>query len=188
MSNDPVPLQALSDEDLVQVIREARLCGPPADAEAKFQELVRRFQPIFAKWLRQRFPGLHHADVEDVLSTVWMTLWTRGLARFDPEKGTVRRFLTRIVENQAMDSLRAQRRDSSRLEELRPSASVSDSPFFSGIDFADQLAVLSPSDRELLLSHYVHGHTLRQIADRLGVSITTIHRRLQQLHKKINKT
>ena len=188
---------SVSDEDLVQ-----QLIGGSEEALAGIYD--RYAQAVFAVALRTSRDGSIAAEV---VQDTFLALWNRA-EQFDPERGSLPAWLTRIARNRAIDRLRANARhdrssafssfdgndadDGSTVEWLmasgevigaaspdaEPETAMFDKETRAAID--DALSVLPPLERCVILLAYHAGLSHSEIASRLGWPLGTVKTRTRR--------
>jgi RNA polymerase sigma-70 factor (ECF subfamily) len=122
---------------------------------------------------------------QDVTQEAFVHLWTRA-GMFDSRRGTPLAWLLTMTRNLALDELRRQRRGSERLDryareaglhELETADPLLDQGWQSE-RVLDALAELSSVQRNTVELVYLHGCTLAEAAERLGVAVGTVKSRL----------
>lgn len=175
-----------TDAELVTRLR----AGEPA----ALAELYDRYaDPLLA--LGYRMLG-DRAEAEDVLLEAFEQAW-REVDRFDPERGSVRVWLSIMVRSRSLDRIRASRRreratadaarsgvegvmtsasagpaDSSELDELRSHVMAA-------------LSALPAAQRETIELAYYGGLSQSEIATRLGVPLGTVKTRMRDGLQKL---
>lgn len=137
---------------------------------------------------------------EDVTHDVFLAVW-QNASSFDPAKGSVPGWLTRITRNRAIDMLRRSRGKSMvRLPDSETAGSDPLERFFvdRDPDPADQVVVndermrvrnalqsLKTGDRQVLEFAYFGGMTQRQIADHFGRPLGTVKSQIRVAMKRL---
>ena len=107
-------------------------------------------------------------DVEDLVSAVFMKI-VQKLDSYDPAKASVSTWVYTITRNTVTDHFRA-RRALVALEDYM----VDEAPMELGYDaldsLADALLALKERERDLIVLHYYTGHTLKEVAEMMGMS------------------
>ena len=111
---------------------------------------------------------------EDVVQAAFLKL-----SRLDREPEQVAAWLYRVVRNAAVSAGRSERR------RQRHESAAGRKPWFTeesggrldGATATAALAALEPDERDAIIAHLWNGLTFEQIAEALGVSTTTAHRR-----------
>lgn len=106
--------------------------------------------------------------------------------RFDPEKGSLRAYLTAIAERKAIRRWRENRR-----QQLAEQLSVPDVPTLGDWETRDALRGsldrLPEPDRQILLLRYFEGRTVREIAAVLDLDYERVKKRAQRALKKLQR-
>lgn len=128
---------------------------------------------------------------EEVAQDAFVTLWRRP-GSFDPERGTLKSFLTSIARNKAIDMVRREesvkRKKEALIEELKtgkPAASDLDTDIEGRSEISDALGRLSKVQREAITLAYFGGRTYREVAGELGIAEGTAKTRLRDGLKKL---
>ena len=107
-------------------------------------------------------------DVEDLVSAVFMKI-VQKLDIYDPDKASVSTWVYTITRNTVTDHFRT-RRTLMALEDYM----VDDQPeeLNDGVldSLADALLALKEKERSLIVLHYYTGHTLKEVAEMMGMS------------------
>ena len=106
--------------------------------------------------------------------------------RFDPEKGSLRAYLTAIAERKAIRRWRENRR-----RQMAEQLSVPESPSLTAWETRDELydslGALPESDRNILLLRYIEGRSIREISDALGLNYERVKKHGQRALKKLQR-
>jgi len=182
-------LADFADEELVAKIQEQGA----AEAAGAFDELLRRHNP----WLLSYFRGSSHAgeDASDLCQEVWVRVW-RWLSdpdparRFDPERGSFRRFVHQVARNVAVDCFRRRRREirgACPEGEPVPAESVPAQPDAdSDLIVADLVEAVThrlDEKERTVLSYLRKGAPISQICEATGLSQPTVWRIQQRLRQ-----
>ena len=126
------------------------------------------------------------AQSEEVAQEVLLEVW-RKAASFAEHRGSVRAWVLTIAHRRAIDRVRAEQAGSDRetraglLDPRRDFDEVAESTL-AGLerdDVRSALAVLTDLQRESITLAYYDGYTCREVAERLGVSVSTIKSRMR---------
>ncbi|MBV9529220.1 MAG: sigma-70 family RNA polymerase sigma factor [Sphingomonas sp.] len=119
------------------------------------------------------------ADAEDVLQTVYVTVWTKA-GSFDPDKASAITWLAAMTRNRAIDRLR-QRRPST--DDLESAAEIPDERP-SAVDIIERaedrarlhecLDELDEDRRTMIRAAFLEGTTYPQLAESKGVPLPTV--------------
>lgn len=159
------------------------------DAQAAVA-FVRRFQPMVF--------GVALAVVgdrglaEDIAQQAFERAW-RHAGLYDPRRGSVRTWLTRIVHNLAVDAARVRRPAPIDPEDLLPLiAAMTDSPERRALasetstQLRTALATLPAEQARAVVMAAVHGLTAREIADAEHVPVGTAKSRIRAAMTKLH--
>ena len=117
-------------------------------------------------------------DVEDLVSAVFMKI-VQKLDSYDPAKASVSTWVYTITRNTVTDHFRT-RRTLVALEDYM----VDEAPVELTADaldsLADALLALKEKERSLIVLHYYSGHTLKDVAEMMGMSYINA----KVIHKK----
>ena len=107
-------------------------------------------------------------DVEDLVSAVFMKI-VQKLDSYDPAKVSVSTWVYTITRNTVTDHFRT-RRTLVALEDYmvdEQPVEITDDALDS---LADALLALKERERDLIVLHYYTGHTLKEVAEMMGMS------------------
>ena len=107
-------------------------------------------------------------DVEDLVSAVFMKI-VQKLDSYDPTKASVSTWVYTITRNTVSDYFRT-RRTLMALEDYM--ADEAPEELNDGVldSLADALLALKEKERSLIVLHYYTGHTLKEVAEMMGMS------------------
>ena len=176
------PLERMPDDML--------LAGLGAGDSQTALAFVRRFQPMVF--------GVALAIVgdsglaEDIAQQAFERAWQHA-GLYDPRRGAVRTWLTRIVHNLAVDAVRVRRPMPLDPQDLLPLiAAITDTPEHRalGVETSTQLrtalATLPPEQARAVVMAAVHGMTAQQIADVESIPIGTAKSRIRAAMAKLH--
>ncbi len=117
-------------------------------------------------------------DVEDLVSAVFMKI-VQKLDCYDSEKASVSTWVYTITRNTVTDHFRT-RRTLMALEDYM--ADEAPEELNDGVldSLADALLALKEKERSLIVLHYYTGHTLKEVAEMMGMSYINA----KVIHKK----
>jgi RNA polymerase sigma-70 factor (ECF subfamily) len=122
---------------------------------------------------------------EDVAQEIYVELW-RTAARFDPERGTAKAWITTMAHRRAVDQVRREqsqrdRRDRAAALAEPASADVATEveDALDRVDVRSALADLTELQREAVELAYYGGLTYREVAERLGAPLGTVKTRMR---------
>ena len=107
-------------------------------------------------------------DVEDLVSAVFMKI-VQKLDSYDPAKASVSTWVYTVTRNTVTDHFRT-RRTLVALEDYM--ADEAPEELNDGVldSLADALLALKEKERSLIVLHYYTGHTLKEVAEMMGMS------------------
>ena len=118
-------------------------------------------------------------DVEDLVSAVFMKI-VQKLDSYDPEKASVSTWVYIITRNTVTDFFRT-RRDMVGFEDYMADETYSSAMTDDTLEsLADALLTLKEKERDLIVLHYYSGHTLKTVAEMMGMSYINA----KVIHKK----
>lgn len=128
---------------------------------------------------------------EELTQDVFLTAWRKG-GRYDPARGRLSTWLMTIAHNMAVDRLRHDRGTGRpavlMLEEIPEPALADEEDALIERDTAERaLALLSPTERQLLSKAYFSGWTAREIAEADGIPLGTVKTRLRAALIKLRR-
>lgn len=108
---------------------------------------------------------------EDLTSDVFLKVYSK-LDTFDETKASISTWVYRIAQNTVIDYFRTRKVYSEVPEEIAVESEIDDEVLNNEtLDaLADALAELPERDRDLIILHYYHGLTLKEAAERIGMS------------------
>ena len=139
-------------------------------------QIYEEFQPKVRAYVRGKIQDPH--DVEDLVSAVFMKV-VQKLGSFDPARASVSTWVYTITRNTVTDHFRT-RRTLVALEDYmvdEQPAELSDDALDS---LADALLALKERERDLIVLHYYTSHTLKEVAEMMGMSYINA----KVIHKK----
>jgi RNA polymerase sigma-70 factor, ECF subfamily len=111
---------------------------------------------------------------EDVVQDAMLKLWT-GADKFDPARGTLPGWLTRMVTNQCLDRKRALRPvDSLEFAEMLVDTAPLPDTALDQRHLAKALAQMPPRQRAALSLFYVEGHSMTEIASLIDANVKAV--------------
>lgn len=121
------------------------------------------------------------AEAEDLCSAVFVKI-QQNIHSYDPSKGALSTWVFAIARNAVTDYFRTLRRPSPLTEELAVAGDVPDNLLReeSLTELAAALSTLSANERDVVILHYYHSLTLRQIAPMMGMSYSNV----KLIHRK----
>ena len=140
-------------------------------------QIYEEFQPKVRAYVRGKIRDPH--DAEDLVSAVFMKI-VQKLDSFDPAKASVSTWVYTITRNTVTDYFRT-RRSMVAFEDYMPDESpVMDLTDDALNNLAEALMSLKEKERDLIVLHYYTGHTLKTVAEMMGMSYINA----KVIHKK----
>ena len=127
-------------------------------------QIYEEFQPKVRAYVRGKIHDPH--DAEDLVSAVFMKV-VQKLERFDPAKASVSTWVYTITRNTVTDYFRTRRSMVAFEEYMVDETELTDDALDS---LADALMSLKEKERDLIVLHYYSGHTLKTVAEMMGMS------------------
>ena len=115
-------------------------------------------------------------DVEDLVSAVFMKI-VQKLDSFDPARASVSTWVYTITRNTVTDYFRTRRSVVAFEDYMVDETELTDDALDS---LADVLMSLKEKERDLIVLHYYSGHTLKTVAEMMGMSYINA----KVIHKK----
>ncbi|MBO0981915.1 RNA polymerase sigma factor [Microbacterium sp. SD291] len=163
------------------------IAGRAMDGDvAAFAVLVRRYTPLMRAYTQRMLNA--SAEVDDIVQESFVTAWQRLPELDDPAK--VKSWLMRIVSNKAVDRLRALRPTADIDEFERPApAHASPSRVVEARAEVEALGAalreLPDAQRECWVLREIGGYSYDEIAEELGIPVTTARGLLARARKYI---
>lgn len=130
-------------------------------------EVYRAFHPRVSAYVRGKVG--HPQDAEEVVSAVFLKVVQR-LDSYDPAKAALSTWVYTITRNTVTDYYRT-RRTAAAFEDWmageEPAPELTDDALGA---LADALLALKEKERDLIVLHYYRGHTLKAVAEMMGMS------------------
>ena len=140
-------------------------------------QIYEEFQPKVRAYVRGKIHDPH--DAEDLVSAVFMKV-VQKLDTFDPAKASVSTWVYTITRNTVTDYFRT-RRSMVAFEDYMPDEAPAMDLTDEALDsLADALLTLKEKERDLIVLHYYSGHTLKTVAEMMGMSYVNA----KVIHKK----
>ncbi len=137
-------------------------------------QIYEEFQPKVRAYVRGKIHDPH--DAEDLVSAVFMKV-VQKLDSFDPAKASVSTWVYTITRNTVTDYFRTRRSMVAFEEYMVDETELTDDALDS---LADALMSLKEKERDLIVLHYYSGHTLKTVAEMMGMSYINA----KVIHKK----
>lgn len=127
-------------------------------------QIYEEFQPKVRAYVRGKIHDPHDAD--DLVSAVFMKV-VQKLDSFDPAKASVSIWVYTITRNTVTDYFRTRRSMVAFEDYMVDETELTDD----ALDcLADALMSLKEKERDLIVLHYYSGHTLKTVAEMMGMS------------------
>ena len=130
------------------------------------EELYRGYRDKVLAYIRARVDN--EQDAEDLCSTVFMKAWA-NLPDYDGQRSSVSTWLFSIARNAIIDFRRA-RRPAAVLDETVPAPE--EDPELEAL--AEALEALPERERDVIVLHYYHGLTLKEVAVHMRLAYSTV--------------
>ena len=137
-------------------------------------QIYEEFQPKVRAYVRGKIHDPH--DAEDLVSAVFMKV-VQKLDSFDPVKASVSTWVYTITCNTVTDYFRTRRSMVAFEDYMVDETELTDDALDS---LADALMSLKEKERDLIVLHYYSGHTLKTVAEMMGMSYINA----KVIHKK----
>ncbi len=167
---DPLP-----DETLMRSFQET--CD-----ESAFDEIILRYHRPALIIARNRLPKCP-AQAEDAVQEAFLRI-VRNRDRFDCRRSFAAWFYT-ILRNVCLDYYRKETRREQQLRELTREQERAADERQTSPDTMAILQAIAPGDREILIYRFIHGLTLREIAEQVGISEEAVKKRAQRALKHL---
>ena len=130
------------------------------------EQIYLQYHDKVRAYVRSKIQDPH--DVEDLVSAVFMKI-VQKLDSYDPAKASVSTWVYTITRNTVTDHFRT-RRTLMALEDYM--ADEAPEELNDGVldSLADALLALKEKERSLIVLHYYTGHTLKEVAEMMGMS------------------
>ena len=139
-------------------------------------QIYEEFQPKVRAYVRDKIHDPH--DTKDLVSAVFMKV-VQKLDNFDPAKASVSTWVYTITRNTVTDHFRT-RRTLVALEDYMVDEQPEELTDDTLDSLADALLALKERERDLIVLHYYTGHTLKEVAEMMGMSYINA----KVIHKK----
>ena len=152
-----------------------------------FEEQYADIFPYVYKYIRFRISSVH--DAEDLVSHIFLNAYEK-LGQFDPEKGTLRQWISGVMKHKILDYWRQQQivldiQETDGVDMHTIGANQRDVD--SSILFRRILDSLPKNLRFLLILHYVDGLNHKEIAEITGKNHAAIRKIFSRLHIQLEQ-
>ena len=141
------------------------------------EQIYKEYQPKVRAYVRGKIQDPH--DVEDLVSVVFMKV-VKKLDSFDPVKASVSTWVYTITRNTVTDYLRTRRSMVVFEDYMSDEESAAELTDEALENLAEALLSLTERERDLIVLHYYSGHTLKTVAEMMGMSYINA----KVIHKK----
>lgn len=157
--------------------------------ERGMAELMRQYAPLLKYIIAPIVADAH--EREDCLSEISLIIWDK-IGLFDPEKGSLRAYLTAIARNAAVShAKRLGRHTHEELPEAEPAREPGPEEQLILNERREALAralgQLTVAERSLFYRKYYYMQSTAQIASELGMTERAVEGRLYRLKKQLRK-
>lgn len=179
-------------QDLADAPDEALIEAINAGNQTALRHLYRRHSGLVYTLALQIVA--YKSEAEDITQEVFLTLWRRR--HYDPNRGSVRRFLVMITRSRAIDRLRSRQSRYNcyqRLHRLSQDEASRNWPLETvtyqeqAQQVRDALAALPETEREVLEIAYYQGLSQSAIAQQLNIPVGTVKSRTRQAIQKLRR-
>ena len=141
------------------------------------EQIYQQYHDKVRAYVRGRIQDPHDAD--DLVSAVFMKVVPK-LDGYDPTNASVSTWVYAITRNTVTDHFRV-RRTTTAWEDYMPEAEPMPELNNEALDtLADALMSLKEKERDLIVLHYYENHTLKTVAEMMGMSYINA----KVIHKK----
>ncbi len=171
----------MTDAELLDILRK--------DPEKGVKALIKQYGGLVYAVVKRNLAGFDETDIEACASDTFSEFYL-DLSKFDPEKGSIKAWLCVIARHNAVD-----------LARKTPPLPLDDELIASDISIESDLekhemrrAVLKAvksldePDREILLRKYYLGESSKNIAVRLGMSVSNVDTRASRAVEKLRRS
>ena len=130
------------------------------------EEIYSAYYPKVLGYVRGKVNNSH--DAEELTSTVFLKVMQK-LDSFDAERAALSTWIYTIARNTVTDFFRS-RRTLVMLEDYMVEESAPEVDDDTLDQLADALLTLNEKERDLIVLHYFEGHTLKVVAEMMGMS------------------
>ena len=131
------------------------------------QQVYETYHPKVSAYVRGKIQDPHEA--EDLVSAVFLKV-VQKLDSYDPQKASLSTWVYTITRNTVTDHFRTRRslaEYADWMDAELPAPDLTDEALDA---LADALLALKEKERDLIVLHYYTGHTLKTVAEMMGMS------------------
>ena len=140
-------------------------------------QIYEEFQPKVRAYVRGKIQDPY--DAEDLVSAVFMKV-VQKLDSFDSARASVSTWVYTITRNTVTDYFRTRRSVVAFEDYMLDEASAADLTDDALDSLAEAMLSLKGRERDLIVLHYYSGHTLKTVAEMMGMSYVNA----KLIHKK----
>ena len=169
--------ESFKDSSLHENVDHKFLQDLRSHSNVSFRKLYATFSPSLLGVIMRVIPEREIA--EDILQDSFVKIW-KSIESYDPEKGKLFTWMSRLVRNSAIDYKRGKTFAKSSMNEDIESvyAKVDNCHFVSdksdAIGVRELMSVLSDSQKQILDLVYFHGYTQAEVSDELCIPLGTV--------------
>ncbi len=186
------------DEKTIQVNTSVGLCEPDrvvaqvSLAADDLMEVVAHVQGPLLRYVG-RMLGRHDLEAEDVVQETFIRLHKQVRKRGSDSIRHLSTWLFRVAHNQTLDLIRKRKRQKNKAPTVSQDPAITAEKVANDMDALSEmlrkesrqvaleaLFKLPPDIRQILLLKIIQGMSLRQVAEIVGVSLSTVNYRLNQ--------
>ena len=131
------------------------------------EQMYAEFYPKVSAYVRGKVANPH--DAEELVSTVFLKAMQK-LNSYDPAKASLSTWVYTITRNTVTDFFRTHRTMTALEDYMAWEDTASDLSDDALDALADALLALKAKERDLIVLHYYKGHTLKVVAEMMGMS------------------
>ena len=141
------------------------------------EQMYAEFYPKVSAYVRGKVTNPH--DAEELVSTVFLKA-VQKLNSYDPAQASLSTWVYTITRNTVTDFFRTHRTMTAWEDYMAWEDAASDLSDDALDALADALLALKEKERDLIVLHYYKGHTLKDVAEMMGMSYINA----KVIHKK----
>lgn len=179
----------MTDKDMIECVHE--------DIKKGYQMVMKEYlNLVYAIVLNKLKADCNKEDIEDCVSEVFIEVF-EGIYQFDYEKGALKTYISTIAKRTAIDYWRKKKREQLQVAGVEDMEELEDidSPKSSVFEMVNQkeekqrlyqaILDLGEPDTTIILRKYFYGETAKQIAKKLSMSVSSVHKRAERALKKL---
>lgn len=156
--------------------------------DLKKEQFYREYHSKVFGYICSKINNVH--DAEDLTADVFVKIYAK-LDTFDENKASLSTWIYTVTRNTLTDYYRTRKVFSEMSEDIDGETSVEDEICNSEAleNLANVLETLEKCERDIIILHYYSGKTLKEIAEKLGISYSYVkilqNKALENLRKKL---